>query len=327
MVTSITVSSMHQLFEDTLKEAWTAAWDRGEVEALSAISTTEYTRHGKSGGSSMNLDQYQEEIRAIRRGFPDLTTTVESILVDGNRAAIFWKTTGTHTETFLGVPATGKSVVTQGSNQIELRDGLVHRETVTWDGTELLNALGIRSLSDAIAAEKAPESEVVMADLSGEPDLDAMKAFNRQFVTGVTVVTTMEDGKPRGLAVNAYSSISLEPPLVMVCVQKTSSTYPALFASTHLGINILSREQKNTVSTFASKSSDKFADIEWHQGPEGSPLIDSSSAMIEAEIRERFQAKTHTIFVCRVRHAEVTDIEPMVYKAGRFYDGANLASL
>lgn len=327
MVTSITVSSMHQLFEDTLKEAWTAAWDRGEVEALSAISTTEYTRHGKSGGSSMNLDQYQEEIRAIRRGFPDLTTTVDSILVDGNRAAIFWKTTGTHTETFLGVPATGKSVVTQGSNQIELRDGLVHRETVTWDGTELLNALGIRSLSDAIAAEKAPESEVVMADLSGEPDLDAMKAFNRQFVTGVTVVTTMEDGKPRGLAVNAYSSISLEPPLVMVCVQKTSSTYPALFASTHLGINILSREQKNTVSTFASKSSDKFADIEWHQGPDGSPLIDSSSAMIEAEIRERFQAKTHTIFVCRVRHAEVTDIEPMVYKAGRFYDGANLASL
>jgi steroid delta-isomerase-like uncharacterized protein len=327
MVTGITVCSMQQTFEDTLKEAWTAAWDRGEVEALNTISTSDYTRHGKSGGSSMNLDQYQAEIRAIRQGFPDLTTTIDSILVDGERAAIFWKTTGTHTETFLGVPATGKSVVTQGSNQIDLRDGLIHRETVTWDGTELLNSLGIRSLSDAIAAEKTPEAEVVMADLSGEPDLEAMKAFNRQFVTGVTVVTTMEDGKPKGLAVNAYSSISLEPPLVMVCVQKTSSTYPALFGSTHLGINILSREQKSTVSTFASKSSDKFADIAWHQGPEGSPLIDSSSAMIEAEIRERFQAKTHTIFVCRVRHAEGTDIEPMVYKAGRFYDGANLASL
>lgn len=327
MVTGITVCSMQQTFEDTLKEAWTAAWDRGEVEALNAISTSDYTRHGKSGGSSMNLHQYQAEIRAIRQGFPDLTTTIDSILVDGERAAIFWKTTGTHTETFLSVPATGKSVVTQGSNQIDLREGLIHRETVTWDGTELLNALGIRSLSDAIAAEKSPETEVVMADLSGEPDLESMKAFNRQFVTGVTVVTTMEDGKPRGLAVNAYSSISLEPPLVMVCVQKTSSTYPALFGSTHLGINILSREQKDTVSTFASKSSDKFADIEWHQGPEGSPLIDSSSAMIEAEIRERFQAKTHTIFVCRVRHAEGTDIEPMVYKAGRFYDGANLASL
>jgi steroid delta-isomerase-like uncharacterized protein len=327
MVTAITVSSMQQTFEDTLIDAWTAAWDRGEVDALKTISSADYTRYGKAGGSSMNLDQYQEEIRAIRHGFPDLTTTIDSIIVEGERAAIFWTTTGTHTESFLGVPATGRSVVTQGSNQVELRDGLIHRETVTWDGTELLNALGIRSLSDAIAAEKEPPSEVVMADLSGEPDLDAMKAFNRQFVTGVTVVTTMEDGKPKGLAVNAYSSISLEPPLVMVCVQKTSSTYPALFASTHLGINILSREQKNTVATFASKSAEKFADIEWHQGPEGSPLIDSSSAMIEAEIRERFQAKTHTIFVCRVRHAEVTDIEPMVYKAGRFYDGANLASL
>ncbi len=327
MVTGITVSSMQQTFEDTLVNAWTSAWDRGEVDALKSISSDGYTRHGKSGGSPMNLDQYLDEIRAIRQGFPDLSTTIDSIIADGERAAIFWTTTGTHTETFLGVPATGKSVVTQGSNQVELRDGLIHRETVTWDGTELLNALGIRSLSDAIAAEKEQTAEVVVVDLSGEPDLDAMKAFNRQFVTGVTVVTTMEDGKPKGLAVNAYSSISLEPPLVMVCVQKTSSTYPALFASTHLGINILSREQKDTVSTFASKSTDKFADIEWHQGPEGSPLIDSSSAMIEAEIRERFQAKTHTIFVCRVRHAEVTDIEPMVYKAGRFYDGANLASL
>lgn len=327
MVTSITVCSMQQTFEGILVEAWTAAWDRGQFEALRAISSTDYTRHSKSGGSSMNLDQYQAEISAIRQGFPDLSTVIDSIIVDGERAAIFWTTKGTHTETFLGVPATGKPLVTQGSNHVELRDGLIHRETVTWDGTELLNALGIRSLSDAIAAEKEQAVKVVMADLSGEPDLDAMKAFNRQFVTGVTVVTTMEDGKPKGLAVNAYSSISLEPPLVMVCVQKTSSTYPALFASTHLGINILSREQKSTVSTFASKSTDKFADIEWHQGPEGSPLIDFSSAMIEAEIRERFQAKTHTIFVCRVRHAEGTDIEPMVYKAGRFFDGANLASL
>ncbi|WP_258141574.1 flavin reductase [Arthrobacter sp. MYb221] len=326
-MTRLTVSSMQQTFETALEEAWTAAWDRGEVEALASICTDSYSRTGKSDGNSMTLAQFQDEIRATRAGFPDLTTKINSVIVNGDRAAIFWTTSGTHTETFLGVPATGKSVVTRGSNEVALHDGLIQSENVTWDGSELLNSLGIRSLSDAIAAEKASDEPVLMADLSGEPDLDAMKAFNRQFVTGVTVVTTQENGKPKGLAVNAYSSISLEPPLVMVCVQKTSSTYPALFASTHLGINILSREQKDTVSTFASKSADKFADIVWHEGPDGSPLIDSSSAMIEAEIRERFQAKTHTIFVCRVRHAEVSNIEPMVYKAGRFYDGANLESL
>ena len=154
-----------------------------------------------------------------------------------------------------------------------------------------------------------------------------MKGFNRQFVTGVTVVTTKENGVPKGLAVNAYASVSLEPPLVMVCIQKTSSTYPALFASSHLGINILSNEQKPTLSTFASKSADKFAEINWHAGPHGSPLIDGSSAALEAEIRERFQAKTHTVFICRVRHAEVSETAPMVYQAGRFFDSEGLSQL
>ena len=73
-------------------------------------------------------------------------------------------------------------------------------------------------------------SDVVIDNLSGTLSADALKGFNRQFITGVTVVTTMDaDRVPRGLAVNSYASISLEPPLVLVCVQKTSSTYPALF--------------------------------------------------------------------------------------------------
>jgi flavin reductase (DIM6/NTAB) family NADH-FMN oxidoreductase RutF len=87
-----------------------------------------------------------------------------------------------------------------------------------------------------------------------EPDPEMMKGFNRQFITGVTVVTTKDGVKPCGLAVNAYSSISLDPPLIMVCVQRPSSTYTALFASTHLGVNILSNEQRGVVSVFASKA-------------------------------------------------------------------------
>ncbi|MGY2747097.1 flavin reductase family protein [Pseudarthrobacter sp. O4] len=113
----------------------------------------------------------------------------------------------------------------------------------------------------------------------------------------------------------------------MACVQRTSSTYPALFASTHLGVNILSNEQRGVVSVFASKAEDKFATIGWHEGPHGSPLIDGSSAMLEAEIRERFQAKTHTVFICRVRHADVSAKSPMVYSAGKFFDGAELTEL
>jgi flavin reductase (DIM6/NTAB) family NADH-FMN oxidoreductase RutF len=110
-------------------------------------------------------------------------------------------------------------------------------------------------------------------------------------------------------------------------VQKTSSTYATLFASTHLGINILSADQLDTVGRFSRSGADKFDGLAWHAGPAGSPLIDNSAAALEAEIRERFQAKTHTIFVCRVRHAEIGDDDPMIYRAGKFFHSADLRSL
>lgn len=164
------------------------------------------------------------------------------------------------------------------------------------------------------------------ADMAA-PDIELMKQVNRQFVTGVTVVTTMDDDVPRGLAVNAFSSISLEPPTVMVCIQRTSSTHDCLFRAGHLAINILSTEQLDVVTTFAGKATDKFADLSWSPGVCGSPLLDGSSAQMEVEIRERLQASTHTVFVGRVVQAAVSDAAPMVYSAGRFFDGGALPPL
>jgi flavin reductase (DIM6/NTAB) family NADH-FMN oxidoreductase RutF len=159
------------------------------------------------------------------------------------------------------------------------------------------------------------------------PDLDTMKQVNRQFITGVTVVTTMDDEKPRGLAVNAFSSVSLDPPTVMVAVQRTSSTHDCLFRATHLAINILSTDQLDVVGVFATKADDKFAGLDWEPGPFGSPLLKRSGAQMEVEIRERLQASTHTLFVCRVVHATVSDRHPMVYSAGKFFDGGTLTPL
>ncbi|MET8982771.1 flavin reductase family protein [Streptomyces sp. NPDC004539] len=166
-----------------------------------------------------------------------------------------------------------------------------------------------------------------MATPAANPGLDVMKQVNRQFVTGVTVVTTMDGETPRGLAVNAFSSVSLDPATVMVCVQRTSSTHDCLFRANHLAINILSTDQLDVVATFAGKAADKFANVEWESGPFGSPLIARSGARMEAEIRERLQASTHTVFICRVVHASVDDRSPMVYSAGRFFDGGALAPL
>jgi flavin reductase (DIM6/NTAB) family NADH-FMN oxidoreductase RutF len=166
-----------------------------------------------------------------------------------------------------------------------------------------------------------------MSPTPTHPDLDLIKQVNRQFVTGVTVVTAKDGEKPRGLAVNAFSSVTLDPPTVMVAVQRTSSTHDCLFRATHLAINILSTEQLDVVKTFATKAEDKFAGLDWAPGPFGSPLIARSSAQMEGEIRERLQASTHTLFVCRVLHATVSDHQPMVYSAGKFFDGAALTPL
>jgi flavin reductase (DIM6/NTAB) family NADH-FMN oxidoreductase RutF len=156
---------------------------------------------------------------------------------------------------------------------------------------------------------------------------DLMKQVNRRFVTGVTVVTVMDGDVPKGLAVNAFASVSLEPPTVMVCVQRTSSTHDCLFRAEHLAINILSTDQLDVVQRFAAKSADKFAGLDWRPGPSGSPFIERSSAQMEVQIRERLQASTHTVFICRVVEATVTERNPMVYSAGQFFDSGALSPL
>lgn len=306
-------------------DAWRKAWDCGDVDALDAITHPDYRRVSASTEATSTLADLKRDILEIRDAFPDLVTTVDTIVMEGDDAALFWNAEGTFASDLGNVPATGRRVSTRGSNQLLLRDGLIVSERVTWDHTELLSDGGVPSLRSAFE----PESEdVVVDDLSGSIDLDLIKGFNRQFITGVTVVTTTDSqGKPRGLAVNSYASVSLEPPLVMVCVQKSASTHSPLFRSSHLGINILSNQQGDTVRTFASKSPDKFADLGWHAGPHGTPLIDGSAASIEAEIKERFQAKTHTVFIAKVTHAELADVAPMIYKAGRFFDGEVLTEI
>jgi len=314
-----------QHFKERIINAWNRAWDHGDVDALDEILHPDYRRESASSGRTMTLAEVKQDILDIRGAFPGLVNTLDELVVEGDRGALFWNSIGTFENDLGEVPATGGRVSTRGSNLLRIRDERILHETVTWDRTELLSDVGVPSLR---AAFEDQPSDVVVDDLSGDIDIETLKGFNRQFVTGVTVVTTTDrEGKPLGLAVNSYASVSLEPPLVLVCVQKTSSTHNALFASSHLGINILSNRQLETVRRFAGKSDDKFGGLEWSSGPFGSPLIGESSASIEAEIKDRYQARTHTLFVARVVHAEVSENPPMIYGAGKFFDGAELTEL
>ncbi|MEI9430204.1 flavin reductase family protein [Mesorhizobium sp. Cs1299R1N3] len=157
--------------------------------------------------------------------------------------------------------------------------------------------------------------------------IDSIKYFHRAFPTGVTIVTTTVDSQPYGLAVNAFASVSLDPPLVMVCVKSTSSTYQRLFAEDHFGVSILSNEQARVAQVFAQSGVDKFSQIAWSCGNSGVPLIDDASAQMEFTVRSRMPAGTHTIFVGDVTRACAFGRPPLVYAAGKFYDGGKLVPL
>ncbi|MEV6700351.1 flavin reductase [Streptomyces sp. NPDC051453] len=293
-----------------LRAAWSAAWDLGDVDALDELLSPGYVRRRGPQSVEQSRQGFKDSIRAVREAFPELRTEIEDLVEDGDRLAIRWRSTGRHTGPFLGVPATGKPVEVSGATFARFDGDTIVEEQVTFDSRQLLEALGIITTSHGAAVE---------------PDL--VRGVHRKFITGVTVVTTDDEGTPRGLAVNAFSSISLDPPMVLVCVQRSSTTHPALHRARHLGISILAADQLDVAKTFAGKSEDKFADIQWSPGAHGAPLIDGSSAQLEVEIGERLEAGSHTIFTGRVVSARHDERAPLVYSGGGFFDISNTAPL
>ena len=293
-----------------IRSAWRAAWDQGCVEALDDLLSPSYVRRRGPASASQDRDQFKDSIRAVREAFPDLRTDIEDIVEDGDRLAIRWRSTGRHTGTFLGVPPTGKPVEVSGATFARFDGPDVTEEWVTFDSRQLLEALGIITTTQHAAVD---------------PDL--VRGVHRKFITGVTVVTTDDDGTPRGLAVNAFSSISLDPPMVLVCVQRSSATHPALHRASHLGISILAADQLDVAKVFAAKGDDKFAAISWTPGAHGAPLIDGACARLEVEIGQRLEAGSHTVFTGRVVSARHDDLAPLVYSGGGFFDISHTAPL
>jgi steroid delta-isomerase-like uncharacterized protein len=293
-----------------IRSAWRAAWDHGRVEALDELLSPSYVRRRGPASAPQDREQFKDSVRAVRLAFPDLRTEIEEIVEEGDRLAIRWRSTGRHTGTFLGVPATGKAVEVSGATFARFDGPAVAEEWVTFDSRQLLEALGVITTAKQAAVD---------------PEL--VRGVHRKFITGVTVVTTDDDGTPKGLAVNAFSSISLDPPMVLVCVQRGSATHPALHRASHLGINILAAGQLDVAKVFASKADDKFAGLAWVPGDFGAPLIDGSCAQLEVEIGERLQAGSHTVFTGRVVSARHDDLAPLVYSGGGFFDISHTAPL
>jgi flavin reductase (DIM6/NTAB) family NADH-FMN oxidoreductase RutF len=136
------------------------------------------------------------------------------------------------------------------------------------------------------------------------------------FPTGVAVVTALDD-HPRGLTVNSFCSVSLEPPLVLVCVDRASNTFPAIRAAGGFTVNFLALGRERLAVRFASKADDKFAGVAWTAPAvaEGGPiLVDDSSAYAACVTRTAFEAGDHWVFVGQVHEGGVIeDRAPLVY--------------
>jgi flavin reductase (DIM6/NTAB) family NADH-FMN oxidoreductase RutF len=140
------------------------------------------------------------------------------------------------------------------------------------------------------------------------------------FATGVTVVTTHDgDGKLSGLTANAVASVSLEPPMILVCVDKKSDSYPMFGASNCFAVNILSNEQETLSRRFAKSGGDKFTGIGFQLGVTGAPLLSDTIAHLECTIRHSFDAGDHTIYVGEaVGIAVSSEEDPLLYFRGGY---------
>lgn len=133
------------------------------------------------------------------------------------------------------------------------------------------------------------------------------------FASGVTVVTTEHEGRPYGMTVAAFSSLSLHPPLVLVCIEKTVKTHDAIVAAGKFGVSILGAAQADLSNRFASRVEDKFAEIAVSRGELGVPLLDGAITALECRVTSQLPGGDHTIFVGEVEGIRVGEGAPLVY--------------
>lgn len=139
------------------------------------------------------------------------------------------------------------------------------------------------------------------------------------FPSGVTAVCAEVDGEPVGMAASSFTSVSVEPPLVSVCVQNSSETWPRLRATGRIGLSVLSDGQDSVCRSLSTKHGDRFAGVQWSRSDDGAIFIEGAAAMLDCTLYGELPAGDHAIALLQIRqvHAEV-DAAPLVFHGSRF---------
>jgi 3-hydroxy-9,10-secoandrosta-1,3,5(10)-triene-9,17-dione monooxygenase reductase component len=137
-----------------------------------------------------------------------------------------------------------------------------------------------------------------------------------RFATGVVVVTGAPDGKPAGLTCQSFSSLSLDPPLVLLSTARASKTWPRIERTGRFAVNVLNAGQRDLSERVAVSGGDKFADVPWRPGVLGNPLLDGALANLECDVHAVHDGGDHVIVIGRVRALEapgLADESPLIY--------------
>ncbi len=152
-----------------------------------------------------------------------------------------------------------------------------------------------------------------------QPDAAALRTVLGHFATGVAIVTATDGDGPVGMACNSFTSVSLEPQLVLFCAAKSSTTWPRIQAAGKWAANILAEDGEEVCRLFAQKGADRFAHARFTSGRTGAPVLDDALAFVDCETEAEHDAGDHVIVVGRVVElGYVTEGRPLLFYRGGY---------
>jgi 4-nitrophenol 2-monooxygenase / 4-nitrocatechol 4-monooxygenase, reductase component len=155
-------------------------------------------------------------------------------------------------------------------------------------------------------------------DEQGQFDPAVFREVISNFMSGVVIVTARHDDTIQGMTVSAVSSLSLEPPMLVICLNRKARTQELVHQSGAFAVNILGEEQGHLADRFASRHEDRFAGVSHHPGLTGAPVLDDVLGVIECRVDEAVAGGSHRVFLGRVVHAEAGEGSPLAYYRGKF---------
>lgn len=155
-------------------------------------------------------------------------------------------------------------------------------------------------------------------DFQEEPDASLREVMSA-YPTGVTIVAGRDaDGSPYGLTVNSFTSVSLDPPLILVCIGHTSTSHARLITAPAFTVNVLAADQGELAYRFATEPSEgRFDDFDWSPARSGAPIIEGVAGWLECSAHEIVRGGDHSIVLGRVERSVVTDRPVLVFHRGR----------